>query len=231
MERDPLWASREGASVGESCAARPGTKVPCGRVRVPVLPRGWLGDQPQLSRPRDGLGAVGRAELVQDVADVLLDGVQADHELLGHALVRFALGEQADPITPSARSDRPAEALALLQNSRYPALRLGPTRRTSARGSTCDRPESCRGSGSVIGRRRLKLIPAFACSLLTVPLGLSGAAAHRQVAGMSSSALRCYSSGDVDDLAAAGAVLGEVDWNGCPCLPRDRVGAGLEQVG
>jgi hypothetical protein len=54
MDRDPLWASREGASVVESCAAHPGTKVPLGRERVPVLPRGSLGDQPQLSRPRDG---------------------------------------------------------------------------------------------------------------------------------------------------------------------------------
>jgi hypothetical protein len=42
-----------------------------------------LGDQAKLPRPGDGLGAIGRAELVQDVADVLLDGVEGDHELSG----------------------------------------------------------------------------------------------------------------------------------------------------
>ena len=34
-------------------------------------------------RPVDGLGAVGCSELAQDMADVLLDRVQADHEIIG----------------------------------------------------------------------------------------------------------------------------------------------------
>jgi hypothetical protein len=50
------------------------------------LPR----DQAQLSCPGDGLGAVGRAELAQDVADVLLDGIEGDHELARDGLVRPA---------------------------------------------------------------------------------------------------------------------------------------------
>ena len=43
--------------------------------------------QVQLARPGDGLGAVGRAELAQDMADMFLDGVEGDHELAGDGLV------------------------------------------------------------------------------------------------------------------------------------------------
>ena len=48
------------------------------------------GDQAQLPRPGDGLGTVGRAEFAQDVADVLLDGVEGDHEVAGDSLIRPA---------------------------------------------------------------------------------------------------------------------------------------------
>jgi hypothetical protein len=36
------------------------------------------GDQAQLPRPGDGLGTVGCAEFAQDVADVLVDGIEGD---------------------------------------------------------------------------------------------------------------------------------------------------------
>src|SRR5215472_13112548 len=49
-----------------------------------------LGDQAELAGPGDGLGAVGRAELAQDVADVLFDRVEADHQLFSDARVRRA---------------------------------------------------------------------------------------------------------------------------------------------
>jgi hypothetical protein len=42
-----------------------------------------LADRAQLSGSGCGFGAVGRAELVQDVADVLLDGVEGGHQLGG----------------------------------------------------------------------------------------------------------------------------------------------------
>ena len=47
-----------------------------------------LGDQAELAGPGDGLGAVGRAELARQVADVLFHRVEADHQLLGDARVR-----------------------------------------------------------------------------------------------------------------------------------------------
>ena len=50
----------------------------------------WSGDQAQLTGPGDGLGAVGRTELTQHMADVLLDCVQADHELAGDGPIRPA---------------------------------------------------------------------------------------------------------------------------------------------
>ena len=43
--------------------------------------------QVQLARPGDGLGAVRRAKLAQDMADMFLDGVEGDHELAGDGLV------------------------------------------------------------------------------------------------------------------------------------------------
>ena len=50
----------------------------------------WVGDQPELTRPGDGFGAVGRAELAQQMADMLLDRVQGDHELARDGLIRRA---------------------------------------------------------------------------------------------------------------------------------------------
>jgi hypothetical protein len=52
-----------------------------------------LADQAELSGSGCGFGAVGRAELVQDVADVLLDGVEGDHQLGGDPPVRLAGGQ------------------------------------------------------------------------------------------------------------------------------------------
>jgi Family of unknown function (DUF5999) len=46
-----------------------------------------LGDQAQLSCPGDGLGAVGRTKLVQDMADVFLDGVDGNDKLPGDSVV------------------------------------------------------------------------------------------------------------------------------------------------
>jgi hypothetical protein len=54
---------------------------------VPALPSG---EQPQRGRPGNGLGTVGRAELAQDMAYVLLDRVERDHELTRDGLVRPA---------------------------------------------------------------------------------------------------------------------------------------------
>jgi len=42
-----------------------------------------LGEQAQVTRAGYGLGAVGRAELAQGVADVLFDRVKADEQLPG----------------------------------------------------------------------------------------------------------------------------------------------------
>src|SRR5215470_11622984 len=54
--------------------------------------RAGLRNQAELAGPGDGLGAVGRAELAEDVADVLFDRVEADHQLCGDARVRRARG-------------------------------------------------------------------------------------------------------------------------------------------
>src|SRR4249920_3824361 len=56
--------------------ARPRRPRPPGR-----LP--WLAEQPQLAGPGGRLGAVGRAEFVEDVADVLLDRADSHHQLPG----------------------------------------------------------------------------------------------------------------------------------------------------
>jgi hypothetical protein len=53
-----------------------------------------VGDQAELAGAGDGFGAVGRAELAQQVADVLLDSVEGDHQLPGDARVRRAGGQQ-----------------------------------------------------------------------------------------------------------------------------------------
>src|SRR5215472_2779448 len=53
-----------------------------------------LGDQPELAGAGDGLGAVGRAELAEQVGDVFLDGVEGDDEVVGDLLVGCTGGEQ-----------------------------------------------------------------------------------------------------------------------------------------
>src|SRR5918994_6929546 len=84
------WTSPEGGLAGG---------IFCRRGRARRCGWGWrwgagLADQAELSGPGCGLGAVGRAELVQDVADVLLDGVEGDHQLGGDPPVRPASGQQ-----------------------------------------------------------------------------------------------------------------------------------------
>jgi hypothetical protein len=80
-------SSPEGAAAGESSQmARWHEGAACaGTVTA-------LGNQAELAGPRDGLGPVGRAELAQDVADVLFGRVEADYEFPGDALVRRARG-------------------------------------------------------------------------------------------------------------------------------------------
>jgi hypothetical protein len=46
-----------------------------------------LGDQAQVACARYGLGAVGGAELAQDVGHVLFDRVERHHQVVGDALV------------------------------------------------------------------------------------------------------------------------------------------------
>ena len=62
--------------------------LPPGRLRG-----GWR-IRTELAGPGDSLGAVGRAELVQQVADVLFHRVEGDRELFGDARVRRARGQQ-----------------------------------------------------------------------------------------------------------------------------------------
>jgi hypothetical protein len=58
--------------------------------------RRGLGQQPQLPRPGDGLGAVGHLQLAEQVAEVALDGVQGDHQLLGDGPVGRTGGQQPE---------------------------------------------------------------------------------------------------------------------------------------
>src|SRR5215813_14916534 len=58
-----------------------------------------LGDQPELAGAGGGLGAVGRAELAEQVGDVFLDGGEGDHEVVGDLLVGCAGGEQAQHLS------------------------------------------------------------------------------------------------------------------------------------
>jgi hypothetical protein len=51
-----------------------------------------LWQQPQSPSAGDGLGAVGRAELVENVADMFLDGVEHHDKLVGDLPVRSAGG-------------------------------------------------------------------------------------------------------------------------------------------
>jgi hypothetical protein len=55
---------------------------------------GILGKEPEAAGVGHGLGAVGRAELGEDLAGVLLDRLQGDHQLLGDVAVAPAGGQQ-----------------------------------------------------------------------------------------------------------------------------------------
>ena len=59
-------------------------KVETGRGKNPLL------EQPQLAGAGHGLGAVGSPELVEDVADVLLDRLHRHHQLVGDLAVGAA---------------------------------------------------------------------------------------------------------------------------------------------
>src|SRR6516162_6005940 len=61
-----------------------------------------LRDQPEFPRPGDGLGAVGRAELAQQVADMLLDGIDGDDELARDGLVRLSCCQHPQHLTLAA---------------------------------------------------------------------------------------------------------------------------------
>jgi len=55
----------------------------------PEVAPGWVvsGDQAELPGPCDGFGAVGGAELAQEVGYVFFDRVERDHQVVGDALV------------------------------------------------------------------------------------------------------------------------------------------------
>src|SRR5262250_3866997 len=77
--------TRDGTSEGGILVVR--------RCGTGVPPESALGDEAQFPCPGDGLGAVGRAELAEDVADVLFDREDGDEQLLGDGPVRHARGK------------------------------------------------------------------------------------------------------------------------------------------
>src|SRR5579872_5891786 len=84
-----------------------GKVVWCG-LRIRAAPGGCaagLADQVSLPGAGDRLGAVDRAELGQDVADVPFHGVEGDHEVVGDAAVWLALGQQVQHL-PLTRGER-----------------------------------------------------------------------------------------------------------------------------
>src|SRR5215203_32760 len=85
------WSSLEGPMPVDASAADPAREMPS---RSPA--GGALGEQAQLPRPGDRFGAVGRAELVENMADVLFDGVEGDDKLLSDPLVLLAVGQQPE---------------------------------------------------------------------------------------------------------------------------------------
>ena len=69
------------------CVTPPRAHGPTSARAPREIGRALLGDQAQLSRPGDGLRAVGRTKLVQDMADMLFDGVDGNDKLPGDSLV------------------------------------------------------------------------------------------------------------------------------------------------
>src|SRR6266699_4590288 len=93
-EPAPPRASSEGVPSGWNLLGGDcGTRVPPGPA---------LGDQAQVPCPGDGLGAVGRAQLAQEVADVLFDREDGDEQLTGDGLVRFAGGKHCQHLQLTA---------------------------------------------------------------------------------------------------------------------------------
>ena len=86
--RHRVWASLQGARPGGIFRART-------RHQSAGVAGGGavLGNHSQVPCPGDRLGAVGGAELAQDVADVLFHRVEGDHQLVRDALVRFPRGD------------------------------------------------------------------------------------------------------------------------------------------
>ena len=109
------------------------------RVNLRRQPVEWVrvGDQAQLTSPRNGLGAVGRAELAQNVADMLLDGVEGDHELASDRLIR-----------------RPATSISRTSSSRVVSGSMRPGRPGSFAGCPGGRPAGA-GPDNRAGPRRL----------------------------------------------------------------------------
>src|SRR5215217_3131921 len=64
---------------------------------------GGCAEQAELDGPDGRLGAVGDAELGDDVLDVHLDGAHADDEALGYLAVGLALGEQTQHLVLARR--------------------------------------------------------------------------------------------------------------------------------
>ena len=62
-------------------------------------------DQAAADRVAGQLDAVAHAELVEDVLPVALDGLDADHELLGDLLRRVRLGDQLQHLQLARRQD------------------------------------------------------------------------------------------------------------------------------
>jgi hypothetical protein len=84
------WASPEGAHAGGIFHGRREWHEGVTRAIAGAV----SGDQAELACPGDGLGAVGRAELAENVADVFFCRVEGDHEFRGDGLIGHAGGQQ-----------------------------------------------------------------------------------------------------------------------------------------
>jgi MgtC family len=115
-------AAAIGAAAGEGLlllasheSAHAGASSPAGHTGTNVLPGRSGGavsrDQAELAGPGDGLGAIGRAELAEGVADVLFGRVEGDHELGGDGLVGQAGGQHPQHLELSG-GERPGQELA-----------------------------------------------------------------------------------------------------------------------
>src|SRR6185503_15999772 len=69
---------------------------PCGRGLRRLRRAGGVDSDPRLARPHDRLGARGRADLPEDVRDVIAHRLLADAEPLGYPAVAEAAGNEAE---------------------------------------------------------------------------------------------------------------------------------------